>query len=386
MTAIENIVIAIEKGIRQIYSNRTADVPLHAPSFHGNERKYVRDCIDTGWVSSIGKYVEKFEEMVAQFTGAAHAIATVNGTSALHIALLLSNVDPDDEVLCPAFSFVATANSIVYCGAHPVFMDCDPDTLGMDPEKVGAFLEQRCIKKKDGFTYNRSSGRKVKACMPMHAYGYPVNMNPLEGICKANRITIIEDAAEALGSYYKGKHCGTMGLLGVVSFNGNKIITSGGGGMILTDESDLARKAKHLTTTAKVGHPWEYVHDQVGFNYRMPNINAALGCAQLEALPGFLAQKRKQAESLRACLKGSEEIKVLQPETDEVNNWFNLIEIDPDCRDDVLKSLNETGIQARAAWTPLCDMPPYEKYERFEIATARDLFRSIICLPNGLRK
>ena len=386
MINTQEIITVIEQAIRRIYDRSAGYIPLHAPCFRGREWEYVKECLDTGWVSSVGQYVDKFERAIADYTGAQYAVATVNGTAAIHIALLLSGVEPDDEVLCPAFSFVATISAIVYCSAHPVFMDSDKNTLGMDPEKVERFLSEKCIKKTNAFTYNRKSGRRVRACIPMHTYGYPIEMDSILRVCEEYNIAAIEDAAEALGSYYDGRHCGTMSRFGILSFNGNKIVTTGGGGMILCNEEDLAKRARHLTTTAKMDHPWEYVHDEIGYNYRMPNLNAALGCAQIENLDASLIRKRKQAERFKRLLEGESEIRVIQPETGKGNHWFNLVRVHPEYRDDILNVLNEKGIQARASWTPICDMRPYIKYEKYEIETSRELSRSLICLPNGLIK
>ena len=386
MSNTKEIITVIEQAIRRIYDRSAGDIPLHAPCFRGREWEYVKECLDTGWVSSVGQYVDKFERAIENYTGARHAVATVNGTAALYIALLLSGVEPDDEVLCPTFSFVATISAIVYCSAYPVFMDSDKNTLGMDPEKMERFLSEKCIKKTNAFTYNRKSGRRVRACIPMHTYGYPLEMDSILRVCEEYNIAVIEDAAEALGSFYKGKHCGTFGRFGILSFNGNKIVTTGGGGMILTDDANLRERARHLTTTAKVNHPWEYVHDEIGYNYRMPNLNAALGCAQIENLDASLIRKRKQAERFKGLLEGESEIRVIQPETGKGNHWFNLVKIPLEHRDAILKGLNERGIQSRASWTPLCDMKPYASYEQFEIKVANELADSLICLPNGLIK
>lgn len=384
MSNPQKIIDLIEHAIRRIYDQPEGVIPLHAPFFRGSEWKYVQDCIDSGWVSSVGNYVKKFEKMITDYTRAQYAVATVNGTAAIHIALLLDGVQEENEILCPAFSFVGTISPVLYCNAYPVFFDSDSSTLGIDVIKVKRFLSEKCIREKDGYTYNKSSGRKIKACIPMHSYGYPVDMESLLSVCKEYNISVIEDAAEALGSVYKGKHCGTLGKIGALSFNGNKIITTGGGGMILTNDQGLAKRAKHLTTTAKLDHPWEYIHDEVGYNYRMPNINAALGCAQIERLPQFLRQKRTQAEKLNKSLNNKKNLEVIQPQIGNGNHWFNLIKIDPKYRDDVLKGLNDKGIQARASWNPLCDMKPYARYEQFEIKAARELSFSLICLPNGV--
>jgi perosamine synthetase len=384
MNDANRITETLAAAVRQVYGRADGLIPLHAPSFKGREWDYVKDCLDTGWVSSVGQYVDRFEQSLVQYTGSPYAVATVNGTAAIHVALLLSGVQAGDEVLCPAFTFVATISAIMYCGAHPVFMDSDPHTLGMDVGKVTRFLRERGVKHGDGFATNRHSGRRIAACIPMHAYGYPVQIEPLVEVCSEYRIPVVEDAAEALGSSCKGKHCGTFGRFGILSFNGNKIMTTGGGGAILCKEAEQAKRAKHLTTTAKIDHPWDYVHNAVGYNYRLPNLNAALGCAQLEGLEGMLLRKRRQAEEFKRVLIGEKDIDVVQPESRGVNHWFNLVRIPSAHREEILKELNAQGIQSRAAWTPVCDMPPYRTYETFEMKAARELYLSLICLPNGL--
>ena len=339
MDEVKRITETVAAAVRQVYGRSAGLIPLHAPSFKGREWEYVKECLDTGWVSSVGQYVDRFEKSLADYTGSPHAVATVNGTAAIHVALLLSGVQAGDEVLCPAFTFVATISAIVYCGAHPVFMDSDPKTLGMDATKVSRFLRERGVKQGEGFTINRQSGRRIAACIPMHAYGYPVQMEPLLEVCTEYRVPVVEDAAEALGSFYKGKHCGTFGRFGILSFNGNKIMTTGGGGAILCKEPDQAKTAKHLTTTAKIDHPWDYVHNAVGYNYRLPNLNAALGCGQLEALESTLLRKRKQAEEFNRATEGAKDIEVVQPQAHEVNHWFNLVRVPSSRREEILKEL-----------------------------------------------
>ena len=279
--------------IRSIYGSEGV-IPLHEPRFIGNEKKYLNDCIDSTFVSSTGKFVDEFEEKIAKYTGAKYAVATSNGTSALHIALLLANVAKNDEVITQPLTFVATCNAISYCGADPVFIDVDKDTMGLSPSALQTFLEknttvtgQQCV--------NNNTGKIIKACVPMHAFGHPCRIGDIKDICDKYKILLIEDAAESLGSFYKDKHTGTFGQMGVISFNGNKIITGGSGGCVITDNEILAKRAKHLTTTAKVPHKWEYIHDMIGYNYRMPNLNAALLVAQLENLESFLLNKRELA-------------------------------------------------------------------------------------------
>ena len=276
--------------VKQKFPNQDF-IPLHAPVFIGNEKKYVLDAIDSTFVSSVGAYVNRFEEMMVDITGAKYAVATVNGTSALHMALILANVQAQDEVLSQALTFVATANSISYIGAKLVFIDVDKDTLGMSPKSLQYFLEAHAEKRSDGITYNKQSGRKISACVPMHTFGLPCRIDEIARICKEWNIFLVEDAAESLGSYYQNKHTGVFGKIGVFSFNGNKTVTCGGGGALITNDEIIAKRAKHLTTQAKVPHKWEFVHDEIGYNYRMPNLNAALACAQLEQLKLFVENK-----------------------------------------------------------------------------------------------
>ncbi len=374
----------VEQAVRDVYGRPQGPIPLHAPCFQGREWDYVKDCLDTGWVSSVGEYVSRLERVMADFTGARHAVATVNGTAAIHVALVLAGVREGDGVLCPAFSFVGTVSPVIYARAVPVFMDSHPEDLGMDPRKVARFLAERCGRGDDGFPHVKKTGRRISACLPMHAYGFPADMAGLSDVCSAHGVPVIEDAAEALGSRCEGRHCGTMGIMGVLSFNGNKTVTTGGGGMIITDADDLADRARHLTTTAKVDHPWDYVHDAVGYNFRMPNLNAALGCAQMEQLEGFLTRKREQARRLEGLLAQVDGVEAVSPAKGLANYWLNLVRVPPRHRDEILEGLNQRGIQSRASWMPICDMPPYRDYERFEVTTARELYESVICLPNGV--
>ncbi len=284
----------IYKALRQVLTSEVY-TPLHEPSFLGNEWKYVKECLDTGWVSSVGKYVDRFERDLEVYTGVKHAVATVNGTAALHVCLELVGVQPNDEVLLPALTFVATANAVCYCKAIPHFVDSTEETLGLCPDKLNDYLGE-VAEIKSGQCINRQSKRRIKAVVAMHTFGHPVDLDPLVEVCKKYHLDLVEDAAESLGSYYKGDHTGNWGVLSAMSFNGNKIITAGGGGAVLTNDANLAKKAKHLTTTAKIEHRWEYIHDHIGYNYRLPNINAALGCAQLEQLPKYLKSKRILAQ------------------------------------------------------------------------------------------
>lgn len=309
--------------IKSLYGNREM-VPLHEPRFVGNEKKYLNECIDSTYVSYIGEFVSRFEEMVKSFTGAKHAVATVNGTLALQAALLGAGVTRDDEVLTQAFTFVATVNAIAYCSAHPVFVDCDQDTFGMSPEKLEPFLEKETVIE-DGYCRNRKTGRRISACVPVHVFGHPVKIDKIKQLCDMHYISLVEDAAESLGSFYKGRHTGTFGKLGILSFNGNKIITTGGGGMILTDDEQLAKNIRHMTTTAKIPHPWEFIHDMTGYNYRMPNVNAAIGCAQMEELTTFLENKRQLASIYEEFFDGIGIRFFKEGEDCRSNYWLNAI-------------------------------------------------------------
>jgi aminotransferase in exopolysaccharide biosynthesis len=281
-------------------------VPLSVPVFKGNEKKYMEECIDSTFVSSVGKFVDRFEEMVAEYTGAKKAVVCVSGTNALHMAMMLVGVERDDEVLTQALTFIATCNAISYIGAHPVFIDVDRDTMGLSPKAVQSWLENNA-ELRNGECYNKTTGRRVKCCVPMHTFGHPVHLEELVEVCKNWNIELVEDAAESIGSFYKGKHTGTFGKVGAISFNGNKTITTGGGGMLLFNDEELARHAKHLTTQAKVPHRWEFRHDHIGYNYRMPNINAALGCAQMEHLEEYVLNKRETAAKYAEFFKGIKE-------------------------------------------------------------------------------
>jgi len=360
-------------------------IPLHAPIFSGQEKKYVLACIDSTFVSSVGQYVDRFEKMMAEYTGANYAIATVNGTAALHISLLLVGVKPQDEVITQAVSFVATVNAISYCGAVPVFLDSDRNTLGLSPEALAAFLCEHAEQRTDGCTYNKKTGRKITACVPMHVFGHPVKIDRILSLCEEYNIFLVEDAAESLGSFYRGRHTGTFGKLGIVSFNGNKIITTGGGGMILTSDDKLGKLAKHLTTTAKVTHPWEYVHDQVGYNYRMPNINAALGCAQLEELSSKLASKRTLAERYSEFFRKNNTPFVMEPEGGRSNYWLNAIVLqNREERDDFLRISNGEGVMTRPLWKLLPDLPMFQHCQSDGLEGARWLQDRIVNIPSSV--
>jgi aminotransferase in exopolysaccharide biosynthesis len=372
--------------IREVHGIKEGFIPLHAPVFSGREKNYILDCIDSTFVSSVGRYVDRFEKMMAEYTGAGHAIATVNGTAALHVALLLAGVKPQDEVITQAVSFVATVNAISYCGAEPVFLDSDRNTLGLSPEALAAFLGKNGEQRADGCTYNKSTGRKITACVPMHVFGHAVRIDRIQAICEEYNITLVEDAAESLGSSYRGRHTGTFGKLGIVSFNGNKIITTGGGGMILTDDDELGRLAKHLTTTAKVDHPWEYLHDRVGYNYRMPNINAALGCAQLEQLDSKLNRKRKLAETYSDFFHKNKNISfVTEPEGCRSNYWLNAILLESrEERDEFLQISNADGVMTRPLWKLLPELPMFQHCQSDGLENARWLQERIVNIPSSV--
>jgi perosamine synthetase len=374
------------QGLRCVAGSATRPVPLHQPEFSGNEWDYVRDCLDTGWVSSVGKYVDEFESRLARYTGARHAIAVVNGTAALHAALVGAGVGRDDEVLVPALSFVATANAVSQCGAVPHFVDSAEATLGLDPAALKSHLAH-VAEPAAGRLRNKLTGRRLAAIVPMHTFGHPVDMAALLTVAGQFGIPIIEDAAESLGSFIGDRHTGTFGLLGTLSFNGNKVITTGGGGAILTDDPAVARHLKHLTTTAKRPHPWEFFHDAVAWNYRMPNLNAALGCAQLERLPGMLARKRSLAMNYRAAFGASSKLRfVVEPEGCRSNYWLNSVVLaDPSMmlRDTLLAAANEEGFQCRPAWTLMHRLPMYADCPRAPLPVAERLEAALINLPSS---
>lgn len=360
--------------------------PLHEPEFVGNEWIYVKECLDTGWVSSAGKYVDRFECELAAFCGARYAVATVNGTSALHIALLLAGVEPSDEVIVPALSFVATANAVSYCQAIPHFVDSEEATLGLAPDLLDTHLEN-CADRLNGVLVNRQTGRKISAVVPMHTLGHPVHMPKLLKIAEKYQLNIVEDAAESLGSYIGEKHVGTFGMMGVLSFNGNKIITTGGGGAIITDDYDLAKKAKHLTTVSKLPHRWEFFHDCVGYNYRLPNLNAALGVAQLERISGFLSRKRELAERYkRLCSRIDGVSFVDEPLGAKSNFWLNACKLDSPNRDllqRMLVATNDNGFMTRPCWALMHKLPMYQNCPRSKLVVAEDIENRLINLPSS---
>jgi aminotransferase in exopolysaccharide biosynthesis len=359
-------------------------VPLHRPIFAGNEKQYLVDCIDSNFVSSVGEKVTEFERKIAEVTGSRFAVATVNGTSALHTCLHLGGVSNDDEVITQSLTFVATCNAISYCGASPVFIDVDIDTLGMSPLALEDFLKKFC-EIRDGYTFNKQSGKRIKACVPMHTFGFPCRIVEISSICKKWNIALVEDAAESLGSYFENRHTGTFGRLAAISFNGNKIITTGGGGMIITDDKDLAKRAKHLTTTAKVPHAYEFVHDDVGYNYRMPNLNAALGCAQLEKLGWMLEQKKEIAHRYAEFFEDLG-IKLLKPiENANPNNWLNAIILNSKTeRDDFLSFTNENGVMTRPVWRLLSDLKMFRGFQTDGLKNSKWIEARVVNLPSSV--
>ncbi len=368
--------------VRGIYGD--GFIPLHRPVFGGSERADLVDCIDSNFVSSVGAKVTEFEQRLAEFSGLAHGVAVVNGTNALQVALRLVGVERDCEVITQALTFVATCNAIAYLGARPVFVDVDRATLGLSPDALRAFLDE-FGERRENACYNRSTGRRIAACQPMHTFGHPARIDEIAAICAEWGIPLVEDAAESLGSYYKSRHTGGFGRLGVFSFNGNKIVTTGGGGMIVTDDAELAVQAKHLTTTAKVPHPYEYVHDELGYNFRMPNLNAALGCAQMEQLPGFLATKRKIAEQYaQFCAEHGLEF-VREPEGAQSNYWLNAIILGSrDERDRFLKETNDQGIMTRPIWRLMSELPMYADCQRDGLEMSKWLEERVVNLPSSV--
>ncbi len=361
-------------------------ISLHEPLFIGNERKYVLDAIDSTFVSSVGEYVNRFEKMIAEVAGTKYAIAIVNGTAALHISLILADVKQEDEVLTQALTFIATANAISYIGAKPIFIDVDGDTMGMSPQKLKLFLAEFAEKRNDGFCYNKLSGKRIKACVPMHTFGFPCRIDELVDICDEWNIALIEDAAESIGSYYKGKHTGSFGLMGTFSFNGNKTITCGGGGALVTNNESIAKHAKHLTTQAKIPHAWEFKHDQIGYNYRMPNLNAAMACAQIEQLQNFVAKKRELALSYQLFFKSINISFVTEPENAKANYWLNCILLkNNEERDSFLKVTNENGVMTRPAWTLMNKLSMFSDCQTDGLQNSKLIESRLVNIPSSVK-
>lgn len=371
--------------IHQLFGTEET-VPLHAPLFIGNEKKYLEECIDTTFVSSVGKFVDRFEADMAAYTGARKAVVCVSGTNALHMALMLAGVERDDEVLTQALTFIATCNAVSYIGAHPVFIDVDMETLGLSPQAVKDWLVKNA-EIKNGVCYNKHTGRRVKACVPMHTFGHPVKMDELVAVCEEWHIELVEDAAESIGSLYKGRHTGTFGKVGAISFNGNKTITTGGGGILLFQDEELGKLAKHLTTQAKVPHRWAFVHDHIGYNYRMPNINAALGCAQLENIDRYVENKRETAAIYADYFKNIPGITFFtEPEDCRSNYWLNVVMLkDRNARQEFLEYTNDHGVMTRPVWELMNRLEMFKHCETDGLKNTQWLADRIVNIPSSVR-
>jgi len=379
----ENLVFQeIEEFSKNLFPGER--ITLHRPVFGGNEKNYLAECIDSNFVSSVGARVTEFEKGIAAYCGAKFAIATVNGTAALHIAMVMAGVSRGDEVITQALTFIATCNAISYIDAEAVFVDVDRETLGMSPDALRAFLVENA-ELKDGRAYNRKTGKKFAACVPMHTFGHPCRIDEIADVCVEFGIPLVEDSAESLGSYYKGKHTGTFGLLGAFSFNGNKIITTGGGGMIITDDPEIAARAKHITTTAKIPHPYEFVHDQVGYNYRLPNLNAALGCAQLEQLAGFVEVKRELAEKYGRFFDEKAISFVREPAGATSNYWLNAIILESrEERDAFLKYSNDRGVMTRPIWRMMTELEMFKHCQHDGLENSLWLEDRVVNIPSSV--
>jgi aminotransferase in exopolysaccharide biosynthesis len=371
--------------IHELYGSEEF-VPLSVPKFVGNEKKYLNECIDTTFVSSVGKFVDRFEEDMARYTGAKKAVVCVNGTNALHMALMLSGMERDDEVLTQALTFIATCNALSYIGAHPVFLDVDLTTMGLSPEAVKEWLAKNA-EVRNGVCYNKRTGRRVKACVPMHTFGHPVRIEELLAVCEEYHIALVEDAAESIGSLYKGKHTGTFGKVGALSFNGNKTITTGGGGMLLFMDEELGKLAKHLTTQAKVPHRWEFRHDHIGYNYRMPNINAALGCAQLENLDQFIADKRQTAAAYKEYFAKVDGVEFFaEPDNARSNYWLNAVLLpNRDAQQEFLQYTNDHGVMTRPIWELMNRLPMFENCETDGLKNTQMFADRVVNIPSSVR-
>ena len=374
--------LSVINFIKSIYNNNKS-IPLHEPRFLGNEKKYLSECIDSTFVSSAGKFVDEFEKKIAKYTNAKYAIATTNGTSALHISLILAGANAECEVITQPLTFVATCNAMTYCGAKPIFIDVDKDTMGLSPSALSFFLKNNTIVKNKK-CINKKTNKIIKVCMPMHSYGHPCKIDKIKAICDEYFIFLIEDAAESLGSFYKDKHTGTFGQLGTFSFNGNKIITAGGGGCIITNDEILAKKAKHLTTTAKVIHKWDFNHDMVGYNYRMPNLNAALLVAQLEKLNDFIINKRNLANRYETFFKSIDYNFFKEPKNSKSNYWLNCIILkDKKKKNKFLEETNANGIMTRPIWTLMNELPMFKDAQCGDLKNSKWLEERVINIPSS---
>lgn len=380
--------------IKELYGD-SSSIPLHAPVFTGNEKKYLNECIDTTFVSSVGKFVNQFEAMVSEYTNSKRAVVCMNGTNALHLAMLLSGVEREDEVLTQALTFVATCNAISYIGAQPIFIDVDEDTMGLSPKALRQWLENEATihqSKVDSqyYSYNKRTGKRIKACIPMHTFGHPCRIEEIAEICREYHIELIEDAAESIGSLYKGKHTGTFGKIGILSFNGNKTITTGGGGMLLFNDEELGKLAKHLTTQAKVPHRWEFVHDHIGYNYRMPNLNAAIGCAQMEQIEKFIQNKRETAQKYEQFFKSEVFLPYLtffkEPMECRSNYWLNVIIFkDKKAQQEFLQFSNDHGVMTRPAWCLMNKLPMFQHCQTDQLENTIRLEERIVNIPSSVR-
>lgn len=381
-----NVVASVLAAMHGLFGTPDKRIALHEPEFRGEEWTYVKECIDTGWVSSVGSYVDRFERDLAAFVGCKHAVATCNGTSALHICLILGGVEADDEVLIPALTFIATANAVSYIRAVPHFVDSETISLGVDAGRLERYLE-RVAQVIGGVCVNRATGRRIRALVVMHVFGHPSDLDALVEVARRWKLALVEDAAESLGSYYHGRHTGNFGCLAALSFNGNKVITTGGGGAVLTNDSELAKRAKHISTTARVAHEWNFLHDEVGYNYRMPNINAALGCAQLERLPSMLQRKRHLADRYGQAFAGIDGVRLLrEPPGTSSNYWLNAIMLDNGLaarRDELLGTLNEAGFMSRPVWTLMHRLPMYHACPRMDLDVAERIEAQLVNLPSS---
>lgn len=371
--------------IRELYNNEEV-IPLHSPVFMGNEKEYLNECIDSTYVSSVGKFVDKFEDMMVEFTGAKYAVVCVNGTNALHMAMLLAGVERNDEVITQALTFIATCNAISYIGAHPIFIDVDKDTMGLSPNAMETWLKENA-EIKGSYCYNKRTGRRIKACVPMHTFGHPVHLDEMIEVCNQYHLELIEDAAESLGSFYKGKHTGTFGKIGAISFNGNKTITTGGGGMLLFQNEELGKFAKHLTTQAKVPHRWKFIHDNIGYNYRMPNINAALGCSQMEQIENILANKRETAFKYKKYFSNIHDIEFFsEPENCNANYWLNsIIMSDKNTQQNFLEYTNNNKVITRPIWELMSNLPMFKDCQTDSLHNSQWFAERVVNLPSSYR-
>ncbi|MBI5720020.1 MAG: LegC family aminotransferase [Burkholderiales bacterium] len=384
----EPVVPATLAAVRRVLGTPTGTIPLHEPEFRGREWEYVKECLDTGWVSSVGSYVDRFERDLAAVTGAKHAVATVNGTAALHICLLLAGVQPGDEVLMPSLTFIATANAVSYAQATPHLVDCEAHSLGVDAHALEAYLHEIAERRPEG-TFNRRTGAPLRALVAMHVFGHACDLDALAALADRYGLVLVEDAAESLGAFYKGRHTGNAGRVAALSFNGNKVVTTGGGGAVLSNDAVLARRAKHLTTTARTPHRWSVLHDEVGYNYRLPNLNAAVGCAQLEQLDSFVRRKRRIAARYEEALAGVAGVRFLrEPAYARSNYWLNALVLAPEhavCRDELLSALNDAGYMSRPLWTPMHRLPMYAGCPRMPLPVTESMEARVVNVPSSAR-